>query len=411
MAENFIAEAFALLAIGLIVIGLRLYSRCLSVGFRRLAPDDFLMIVAGCLYSAETVAAYVVGAYWKGLANNSMTAEQRAALNPTSEEWRLRVKGSQNQLFGWLVYTVLLWTLKTCMLIFFSRLTEGVRAMRIRIQIGAVLLAVSFLATFLSILFGCYPIEKHWQINPDPGNRCQPAVSRLQVAVLITLNISTDFYLMSVPLPMIWKSSLVTRKKWVLSVMFSGGLLIMVFGLLRCILILKFSTTQSGVNGAEQAGRWSIRESFVAVIVNNLPMLYTLFQLLTRRDPAKNSASNPSYRLGSYRTGESGKKSKKFRHPLSMPNDTAMGSDERIILPNGNGNGNRNANANGIKSEVVGGDEGAKGEGRGDKSVKEGGGITVQTELSVQSTQEEGRREQVGHYGFPERRLYNQYNV
>lgn len=47
MAENFIAEAFALLAIGLVVIGLRLYSRCLSVGFRRLAFDDFLMIIAG----------------------------------------------------------------------------------------------------------------------------------------------------------------------------------------------------------------------------------------------------------------------------------------------------------------------------------------------------------------------------
>lgn len=40
---------------------------------------------------------------------------------------------------------------------------------------------------------------------------------------------------------MIWKSSLVTRKKWVLSVMFSGGILIMVFGLLRCILILMVS--------------------------------------------------------------------------------------------------------------------------------------------------------------------------
>ena len=89
--------------------------------------------------------------------------------------------------------------------------------MRIRIQVGAVLLATTFLATFLSILFGCYPVKKHWQINPDPGSqdshpfissrplistdRCQPAISKLQVAVLITLNISTDFYLMSVPLP------------------------------------------------------------------------------------------------------------------------------------------------------------------------------------------------------------------
>ena len=42
--------------------------------------------------------------------------------------------------------------------------------MRIRIQIGAVLLATSFVATFLAILLGCYPIEKHWQINPDPGS-------------------------------------------------------------------------------------------------------------------------------------------------------------------------------------------------------------------------------------------------
>lgn len=47
MAENFIAEAFSLLAIGLIVIGFRLYSRILTVGFRRLAADDYLMIVAG----------------------------------------------------------------------------------------------------------------------------------------------------------------------------------------------------------------------------------------------------------------------------------------------------------------------------------------------------------------------------
>lgn len=47
MVENFIAEAFSLLAIGLIVIGLRLYSRCLSVGVRRLAADDYLMVVAG----------------------------------------------------------------------------------------------------------------------------------------------------------------------------------------------------------------------------------------------------------------------------------------------------------------------------------------------------------------------------
>lgn len=47
MAENFIAEAFTLLAIALVVIALRWVSRVLTVGFSNLAVDDYLMIIAG----------------------------------------------------------------------------------------------------------------------------------------------------------------------------------------------------------------------------------------------------------------------------------------------------------------------------------------------------------------------------
>lgn len=42
--------------------------------------------------------------------------------------------------------------------------------MRVRIRIGAVVLALTFLATFLTIILGCQPIHAHWQINPDPGS-------------------------------------------------------------------------------------------------------------------------------------------------------------------------------------------------------------------------------------------------
>lgn len=52
--SEFIIEAFTYLAVGLIIIALRLYSRCLSVGFRRLAWDDYLMIVAGVCHVADT---------------------------------------------------------------------------------------------------------------------------------------------------------------------------------------------------------------------------------------------------------------------------------------------------------------------------------------------------------------------
>ena len=51
---------------------------------------------------------------------------------------------------------------------------DGVNNMVIRIRIGGVLLVITFLTMFLSILFGCTPISKHWQIYPDPGSASSP---------------------------------------------------------------------------------------------------------------------------------------------------------------------------------------------------------------------------------------------
>lgn len=75
------------------------------------------------VYSLETAAAYSVGHRFHGLANNSMTDEQRMTLEPSSHEYSLRVGGSKLQLIGWSLYTLLLWLLKLCMLGLYTRLT------------------------------------------------------------------------------------------------------------------------------------------------------------------------------------------------------------------------------------------------------------------------------------------------
>ncbi|KAL8754515.1 MAG: hypothetical protein Q9199_004282 [Rusavskia elegans] len=176
---------------------------------------------------------------------------------------------------------------------------------------------------------------------------------------------------------MIWQSRLATKKKWVLSVMFSGGLLVTAAGILRCVLILT-----AGASGAAQAGQWSIRESFIAVVVGNLPMLYTLFQRIQQYGSSSFNRSNDkkSYPLGSYKTGGSsrmgGKKAKKFQHPLSMPNDTAMDSDERIVVDS--------KQESGMPPIIVSNDTLAG-------SVNGGGrqhntGIRVQTDLHIESS-------------------------
>ncbi|KXG54426.1 uncharacterized protein PGRI_075700 [Penicillium griseofulvum] len=312
--NSFNTEAFTLLGIAIAVIGLRTTARWIMVGPRGFQVDDYLMLVACVVYGLETGAAYMVGAWFMGLANNAMTDEQRKELSPHSEEYRLRVGGSKVQVAGWSLYTLLLWLLKTCMAVFYSRLTAGLVNMRIRIHIAYVLIAVTYIATICSILFGCHPIDKNWQIYPDPGNYCQPAVSKIDIYVTVVLNVATDLYLISIPAPMLVKARLKWREKLELLILFSGGLFVMMAGILRCVLILT-----AGANGAQQAGSWACRETFVAVIIGNTPMIYPL-----------------GYPLSDADTGGGGyARRKKFRHPLSIPGDTQWNtiSDEQMILP------------------------------------------------------------------------------
>ncbi|KAK4197661.1 hypothetical protein QBC40DRAFT_285165 [Triangularia verruculosa] len=268
--DEFITEAFTLLGVALVVVGLRTYVRLTTVGIKGFQADDYLMLVAAGAYTVETYLAYSVGAFWKGLANNAMTDEQRRLLDPNSEEFRLRVNGSKTQVAGWSTYTFLLWTIKAAICTFYLRLTEGLEY-RKRIFTGFVMIFVTWVAVLLSILLGCRPLEKNWQIYPDPGNFCQPAISNIDIFVTLSLNVATDIYLMSIPIPMLMRASMKPLKKIGLIVLFSGGAFVTVAGVLRCILIVT-----DPINGAQQAGSWAVRETFVAVVTSNLPMCVPL---------------------------------------------------------------------------------------------------------------------------------------
>lgn len=75
------------------------------------------------LFTTEVVAAYLVGAKFNGLTNSYMTPEQRANLDPNSEEYQNRVWGSKIQVIGWSLYAAILWGLKICIAAVYQRLT------------------------------------------------------------------------------------------------------------------------------------------------------------------------------------------------------------------------------------------------------------------------------------------------
>ena len=130
-------------------------------------------------------------------------------------------------------------------------------------------------------------------------------------------------------------------------------------------------------------------------------MLYTLFQRFNqfRTSSVGRSTDKKSYQLGSYRTGESNKahkKNKKFQHPLSMPNDTAMDSDERIVVePKAD-------------PEVgpIGTADGGYGHVSRHRDESNATGIRVQTVLSVESSKEydENPQGKNNYHNFPDTR-------
>ncbi|VUC30890.1 unnamed protein product [Clonostachys rosea] len=271
-------EAFVYLALVVLLIGFRVFCRTRAIGIGSLGPDDYLMIFSILPLVAETVVQYITGTEFHGLANSAMTDSYRLGIETGSQEWLWRVNDTKTILVGWIMYTTQIWMIKASMCTFYLRLTAGLEGYKIRILAGLGIIVSSYIAAICTILFTCMPFEKHWQIVPDPGSTdlhsastdlCMPAINRVVIYTCLGLNIFSDLYLFLIPVPMFWAAKLPPAKKWGLTVLFSGGIVIIVFGILRCVSILKDDS-----EGPREGTNWALRESFVAVVVTNLPMTW-----------------------------------------------------------------------------------------------------------------------------------------
>ncbi|KAK4674547.1 hypothetical protein QC763_0025430 [Podospora pseudopauciseta] len=116
-----------------------------------------------------------------------------------------------------------------------------------------------------------HSLHKYWQISPNPGNSCQPAVAGLIVWSSFAANIASDIYLIVIPLPLLWGSRLRLVKKIGSTLVLSAGIFLLVCATLKNIFV-------DDINGAELAGTRGTREAFVAVVTTNLPMVFPLFK-------------------------------------------------------------------------------------------------------------------------------------
>jgi hypothetical protein len=128
------------------------------------------------------------------------------------------------------------------MLAFYLRLTDGLgQRYRNPIYVGFALVIGTFLVSIITIFSACRPFHKYWQINPDPGNACQAAISRPIIWASFATNVSTDIYIILIPIPMLWKSRLKLMKKIAATVVFGAGLFVLVCAILKSVFVLVVS--------------------------------------------------------------------------------------------------------------------------------------------------------------------------
>ncbi|KAK7940774.1 uncharacterized protein PG986_013161 [Apiospora aurea] len=316
--DLFIQEVWGLTGTAIVFVILRYYARLKAVGFKGLTADDYLMFPATVVMSIESMAGYMVVAWWKGFANNAISDPDRATL---AQQARLDPNGAAAE-----------------------EMRDGVRNRRLLTKCSIIVLPATYIGCLLVAFLKCVPFDHHWQVFPNPGVNCMPAISPLQTIFVMVMNTVTDFYLMAIPVPMIWKSKLPLKKKLMIILMFSGAILEMIFGILRAVAILKDGDT----NPAE-SGYWSIRESFVSFVLTNLPMVYPLFREYSNQLPGKTGSTTGKSTENSYQLSSYPRKSKnnRSRGPHTVPNeDITFDSKENICVgtlehprPRGRGTG------------------------------------------------------------------------
>lgn len=236
----------------------------------------------------------------------------------------IRATGAKYHFSLWIVYASTLWLLKASLLVLYMRLTTGLAGTyRVRILFGFGLLIASLAAVYLTVFLTCRPFGDYFDtvspivrstLKPSISlqlaclvltvtfpDECIPAVSRPIVWTCYAFNVITDLYLIALPLPMLFQTTMKTWKKVGLGVLFSGGAAIIVCATIRCVLL-----TTDPANGAPLSGNWGIREAFVAVITTNFPVVFTLIRGMLGPAFRSRNSSDPSKLKGGSSGNETG---------------------------------------------------------------------------------------------------------
>ncbi|KAF4473821.1 hypothetical protein FAGAP_12848 [Fusarium agapanthi] len=289
---SFIIESWTLYVVGTLILFARFAVRFKTVGWRGLQGDDFFSVLVLIFYAVDAFTVHLI--YYLGTNIEAGVAAKSHTL--TKDEIHEYETGSKLELAAWYAYTALIWSLKGTMLCFFSRMTIGTWH-NMFVKTLSILCAVSYLAVFLTITFGCFPTQKNWQVVPDPGAPIEKCSFKMQNFLVTTvLNVLTDALILGIPMPLLWKLQVSFRKKLVIGLLLSSGAFVIAAAITRVVLTLSANPSALTINA------WGVRETIVGILTVSIPILRPIFSksFWDRNTPSEITSS---YRTTTHGTG------------------------------------------------------------------------------------------------------------
>ncbi|KAL4809963.1 hypothetical protein BDV18DRAFT_156336 [Aspergillus unguis] len=253
MGFSLTAELFAEWAIGIVVAGVRIYTRCV-VDKRGLYWDDLFLILGLVFWTLMTVTLYLCTAVY----SSNIGLDKQTALEIPDSDVKSYKRGSIYAFVAWLAYILAVWAFKGVLVFLYTRLTLGLWQHRLSLMVGA-LTVCTFLTSLIFDLAICHPIQRNWQVKPYAGDNC--TIRPLNYIVIEVLSIITDLAIILVPMPLVVVARIPLSQKVILVALFASGIFVMICAILRAY----YSVTH--INTLATALGWASRECFVSVFI------------------------------------------------------------------------------------------------------------------------------------------------
>jgi hypothetical protein len=117
-----------------------------------------------------------------------------------------------------ILYFSTIFTIKVSLLFLYKRIFHQ-RWFQTAIYVFGGFLLLMTIASLAVSIFQCVPLSKMW--NPPQSGRCVD-YGRFGMA-MACLNIATDIVLLTFPLPVVWRLTIPTQQKWLVSSSFVVG--------------------------------------------------------------------------------------------------------------------------------------------------------------------------------------------